>query len=211
MDRKKTGSHGPCLLVLRQEPGGCAAAHRRPDVYICDELRRAVQRHHRAGARDRGRGRCALAASAGNQGAARPVRHRAGQGQEDPFRGPCTTTTSALLCSEQQGDVEIDKSNILLIGPTGSGKTLLAQTLRASLGALRHRRRHTLTEAVTWARTLRTSWWRCCRTPTMTSTRPAGASSTSTRSTRSREKATAPPSHPRCFRRGRAAGLAQDH
>ncbi|MBN1225861.1 MAG: ATP-dependent Clp protease ATP-binding subunit ClpX [Deltaproteobacteria bacterium] len=28
-----------------------------------------------------------------------------------------------------KGDVEIDKSNILLIGPTGSGKTLLAQTL----------------------------------------------------------------------------------
>lgn len=27
------------------------------------------------------------------------------------------------------GDVELDKSNILLIGPTGSGKTLLAQTL----------------------------------------------------------------------------------
>src|SRR3974390_1226484 len=26
-------------------------------------------------------------------------------------------------------DVEIDKSNILMIGPTGSGKTLLAQTL----------------------------------------------------------------------------------
>lgn len=29
----------------------------------------------------------------------------------------------------QSGDVEIQKSNILLIGPTGSGKTLLAQTL----------------------------------------------------------------------------------
>jgi ATP-dependent Clp protease ATP-binding subunit ClpX len=28
-----------------------------------------------------------------------------------------------------QDDVELDKSNILLIGPTGSGKTLLAQTL----------------------------------------------------------------------------------
>ena len=29
-------------------------------------------------------------------------------------------------------DVELDKSNILLIGPTGCGKTLLAQTLAAS-------------------------------------------------------------------------------
>ena len=31
--------------------------------------------------------------------------------------------------SKAKGDVEIDKSNILLIGPTGSGKTLLAKTL----------------------------------------------------------------------------------
>ncbi len=30
---------------------------------------------------------------------------------------------------EGHGDVEVDKSNILLIGPTGSGKTLLARTL----------------------------------------------------------------------------------
>src|SRR3989304_623139 len=29
----------------------------------------------------------------------------------------------------EAGDVELQKSNILLIGPTGSGKTLLAQTL----------------------------------------------------------------------------------
>lgn len=32
-----------------------------------------------------------------------------------------------------QGDVELQKSNILLIGPTGSGKTLLAQTLAKML------------------------------------------------------------------------------
>jgi ATP-dependent Clp protease ATP-binding subunit ClpX len=33
------------------------------------------------------------------------------------------------LASERQSEVELEKSNILLIGPTGSGKTLLARTL----------------------------------------------------------------------------------
>mgnify|MGYP003515209304 FL=1 len=31
--------------------------------------------------------------------------------------------------NELQGDIELNKSNVLLIGPTGSGKTLLAQTI----------------------------------------------------------------------------------
>jgi len=30
---------------------------------------------------------------------------------------------------QRSGEVELSKSNILLIGPTGTGKTLLAQTL----------------------------------------------------------------------------------
>ena len=34
-----------------------------------------------------------------------------------------------LANSQKAGDVELAKSNILLIGPTGCGKTLLAQTL----------------------------------------------------------------------------------
>ncbi|SFV66848.1 ATP-dependent Clp protease ATP-binding subunit ClpX [hydrothermal vent metagenome] len=34
-----------------------------------------------------------------------------------------------LNCDEKFSDVELDKSNILMIGPTGSGKTLLAKTL----------------------------------------------------------------------------------
>jgi len=34
-----------------------------------------------------------------------------------------------ILLSRLRGDVELTKSNILLIGPTGTGKTLLAQTL----------------------------------------------------------------------------------
>ena len=34
-----------------------------------------------------------------------------------------------LELSKRRGDIELQKSNILLIGPTGTGKTLLAQTL----------------------------------------------------------------------------------
>lgn len=34
-----------------------------------------------------------------------------------------------LDCEDKNSDVEVSKSNILLVGPTGSGKTLLAQTL----------------------------------------------------------------------------------
>ena len=38
-----------------------------------------------------------------------------------------------ILCSRSENEVEIEKSNILLIGPTGSGKTLLARTLAKML------------------------------------------------------------------------------
>ncbi len=42
---------------------------------------------------------------------------------------PSTTTTSASRWAQDEDEVELQKSNILLLGPTGCGKTLLAQTL----------------------------------------------------------------------------------
>lgn len=38
------------------------------------------------------------------------------------------------IMSEEEVDVELQKSNVLMLGPTGSGKTLLAQTLARVLG-----------------------------------------------------------------------------
>ncbi len=43
------------------------------------------------------------------------------------------STRVALGAAAEEGDVELAKSNIMLLGPTGSGKTLLAQTLARTL------------------------------------------------------------------------------
>jgi ATP-dependent Clp protease ATP-binding subunit ClpX len=51
----------------------------------------------------------------------------AGGGGLQPLQAP------AHKAKKQDDDVELAKSNILLIGPTGSGKTLLAQTLARML------------------------------------------------------------------------------
>lgn len=54
-------------------------------------------------------------------------------GQEKAKIGVCVAAYNhykrLLSRSSQKDDVEIEKSNILLLGPTGTGKTLIAQTL----------------------------------------------------------------------------------
>ena len=61
----------------------------------------------------------------------RPVRHRPGRREDGRLRGgvqPLQTAALAVAAGASDG-VEIEKSNILMIGPTGTGKTLVAQTL----------------------------------------------------------------------------------
>ena len=93
-------------------------------------------------------------------------------------------------------DVELQKSNILLLGPTGSGKTLIAQTLARILKVpFAIADATTLTEAGYVGddveNILPRAW---CRLPIMTLSWLSGASSMWTRSTRSPVRARTPPS-----------------
>jgi ATP-dependent Clp protease ATP-binding subunit ClpX len=63
------------------------------------------------------------------------------------------------MMQAEEGEIELQKSNILLLGPTGCGKTLLAQTLAKILNVpFADRDATALTEGrATSARTSRTS------------------------------------------------------
>ena len=71
----------------------------------------------------------------------RSVRHWTDQCQTNAVRGRPQPLQAAGPSGDEDSEVELDKSNVLLIGSTGTGKTLLARTLARIRMSLRHRRR----------------------------------------------------------------------
>ena len=134
-------------------------------------------------------------------------------GQEDAKRALSVAVYNHYKRVNHQGvldEVEIDKANILLMGPTGVGKTLLAQTLARILQVpFTIADATTLTEAGYVGEDVENIWSGCSRPRTSTSRSASAGSSTSTRSTRSRASPRTPQSPATCRAR-RTAGAAQD-
>ncbi len=99
----------------------------------------------------------------------------------------------------KHGDVELAKSNIMLIGPTGSGKTLLAQTLARILDVpFTMADATTLTEAGYVGEDVENIILKLLQAADYNVERAQRASSISTRSTRSAASPTTRPSPATC-------------
>jgi energy-coupling factor transporter ATP-binding protein EcfA2 len=141
------------------------------------------------------------AEAAGDQQHPRRVRDRPGAREEGPLGcGVQPLQAPARKTAPSDDDVELAKSNILLVGPTGSGKTLLAQTLARLLERAVHDRRchHADRSGLRRRRRREHHPEAAAEVPTTTSRRRSAASSTSTRSTRSRASRTTRRSRATC-------------
>ena len=117
----------------------CGKSQRQVKKLIAGPRRLHLRRVHRSLQRDHRRG----AHRARRRSSSRACRSRArsttccrstSSARRPPSgrsRSPSTTTTSAVQMTQgaREGEIELQKSNIMLLGPTGCGKTLLAQTL----------------------------------------------------------------------------------
>ena len=99
------------------------------------------------------------------------------------------------ILSGKGADVELQKSNVLLLGPSGVGKTLLAQTLAKMLGVpFAIADATTLTEAGYVGEDVENILLKLIQPQTSTSRRLRSASSILMRSTRSPARVRTPPS-----------------
>ena len=116
-----------------------------------------------------------------------------------------------IEAGSEAGDVELQKSNILLIGPTGSGKTLLAQTLAKMLHVpFTIADATTLTEAGYVGEDVENIILRLLQAADYDVERAAARHRLHRRDRQDRAQVREPVDHPRRLRRGRAAGAAQD-
>ena len=122
----------PALLVLQQRSERRPEADRRPDGLHLRRVRRGLQRHHRRRQPFDSRG---MRTSLPSPPEIKKFLDEYVIGQELTKKKLAVAVYNHYKRLEIQKqprsrhDVELTKSNILLIGPTGTGKTLLAQTL----------------------------------------------------------------------------------
>jgi hypothetical protein len=127
-------------------------------------------------------------------------------------RSRCTTTTSGSTTLRRPGDIELAKSNILLIGPTGCGKTLLAQTLARILDVpFTMADATTLTEAGYVGEDVENIILKLLQAVRIQRRARAARHRLYRRGRQDHPQVRQPLDHPRRVGRGRAAGAAEDH
>jgi ATP-dependent Clp protease ATP-binding subunit ClpX len=106
-----------------------------PSVFICDECVELCNDIIREELEEKAQStRSSPAQAARDPRGPRPVRDRPAPREEDARRRGVQPLQAHRESAEVVADdVELAKSNILLVGPTGSGKTLLAETLARML------------------------------------------------------------------------------
>ena len=117
-----------------------------------------------------------------------------------------------LAHGSKGGEVELAKSNILLIGPTGCGKTLLAQTLARTLDVpFAMADATTLTEAGYVGEDVENIILKLLQAADFDVERRAARHRLHRRGRQDQPQVREPLDHPRRLGRGRAAGTAEDH
>ncbi len=129
MTKPKDNSNGLYCSFCGKDPNEVKKLVAGPQVYICDECIELCMDIVRDAAKDDAKKTRAESASP------REIRRVLDEyviGQDYAKKVLSVAVYNhykRLKATGRSGDIELEKSNILLIGPTGSGKTLLAQTL----------------------------------------------------------------------------------